>query len=165
MTSRQTLHKGSVCPRLFALLIIGVFFCCPGLSAARCVKSTAASHDYLKPGQTTRPPFETYGSLKHRPLFEAATYSRNSWAVENKKWTKNSGTGKEYTSPDEKQRLEHRMRQWQRMPAQKRQRYRELYQEYRRLSDQEQKRLQRDLDRWEQLTPAEKEAIRQKFRK
>ncbi len=65
--------------------------------------------------------------------------------------------------PEERRRLEQRMKQWNRMPPQEREQYRHRYEQYRRLSPEEQRRLQRDLDRWDQLSPQEREAIRKKF--
>jgi hypothetical protein len=67
--------------------------------------------------------------------------------------------------PDQKQIFRQRMNQLDNMPPQQRKMYQQLFQQWQHnLSPGERKQLQRDLDNWEQLSPQQKESIRNRFK-
>ena len=64
----------------------------------------------------------------------------------------------------ERQRLRHRMKKYRRLPSKDRERYQHRYQQWQKLSPEERYRIREKLHEWDRLSPDEKEQIRQRFR-
>ena len=64
----------------------------------------------------------------------------------------------------ERQRLRHRMKRYKRLPPQERERYQHRYHQWQKLSPDERYRIREKLQKWDRLSPEEKEQIRQQFR-
>jgi hypothetical protein len=65
----------------------------------------------------------------------------------------------------ERQRLRHRMKKYKRLPPKDRERYQHRYQQWQKLSPDERYRIREKLQKWDRLSPDEKEQIRQRFRR
>ena len=70
----------------------------------------------------------------------------------------------ESLSPERKRILRHRMEEYNRMPPQERHLFRQRYQRWQQLTPDERNRIQEKLRRWNTLSPGEKEQIRKRFR-
>ena len=64
----------------------------------------------------------------------------------------------------ERQRLRHRMKKYRRLRPKDRERYQHRYQQWQKLSPEERYRIREKLQEWDRLSPDEKEQIRQRFR-
>lgn len=64
----------------------------------------------------------------------------------------------------ERQRLRHRMKKYRRLHPKDRERYQHRYQQWQKLSPEERYRIREKLQEWDRLSPDEKEQIRQRFR-
>ncbi|MGD8762855.1 MAG: DUF3106 domain-containing protein [Desulfobacteraceae bacterium] len=67
-------------------------------------------------------------------------------------------------SPEEKKLIRKRLNKWKKMPPEQRELYQRIYQQWQNLTPKERKKLQEDLDRWEYLPPHKKDAIRHQFK-
>jgi len=64
----------------------------------------------------------------------------------------------------ERQRLRHRMKKYKQLPPKERERYQHRYRQWQKLSPDERYMIREKLQKWERLSPDEKEQIRQRFR-
>jgi hypothetical protein len=64
----------------------------------------------------------------------------------------------------ERQKLRHRMNRYKRLPPKDRERYQHRYHQWQKLTPDERYRIREKLQKWNRLSPEEKEQIRQRFR-
>jgi hypothetical protein len=64
----------------------------------------------------------------------------------------------------ERQRLRHRMKKYKRLPPKERERYQHRYRQWQKLSPDDRYMIREKLRKWDGLSPDEKEQIRQRFR-
>lgn len=82
------------------------------------------------------------------------------------RWAQRAPSQEEWEamSPQEREALRRKMREYKQMPSETKELYRKRYEQLQKLPPDERSEVQRKLERWESLSPQEKERIRRKFR-
>ncbi|OQX24445.1 MAG: hypothetical protein BWK80_20830 [Desulfobacteraceae bacterium IS3] len=117
---------------------------------------------------------------------EAGRYDRKQYITQNQdvpdKGKRYKGENYQDLSPEEKARLQQKLRKWESMPPEKkealrnrmdqlkelspeaRELYRKRFNQWQNLSPEERRNVQEKLEKWDSLPPEEKENVRRRFR-
>jgi hypothetical protein len=175
----QSLKRSKRCITVLTLVLVAIFLS-PALSWSR--SGTINRENYLNDAQrydkkmrlrnlegfTFPKKHFTYSLLNRKASypFLAKNYRDryNRLSPEEKNMLNERYREWESLPEQERQRLRHRMKKYRRLPPKDRERYQHRYQQWQKLSPEERYRIREKLHEWDRLSPDEKEQIRRRFR-